>query len=274
MSLTYFTIQYVADPLRGEGRNVAVIGTTEGRGYLRAVGLAGGDEIDLAEFRAASGQSVEESATVPDWIEYFRCVATDDARSPEVLKQILGRLSAADSAFVMGGAGETEIGRVEGPERAMDRIFERVVGHPPVERVDRFPDRLERLLHRAELRSYPDFWPNAEIDLKTASGTVTLTFDFALVDAPAIGFRVVRWNSNPAKTAADLRAAVAEFEQAWKCRFLSGLRSVILTDRKWPSGKLSDQLERSRVTVIDVMADDASERLRRLLQRRATGRRV
>ena len=49
---------------------------------------------------------------------------------------------------------------------------------------------------------------------------------------------------------------------------------MILTDRKWPSGKLSDQLERSRVTVIDVMADDALQRLYRLLQRRATGRRV
>lgn len=274
MNLAYFTIQYIADPIRGEGRNVAVIGTAEGRGYLRAVGLDGEGEIDLAEFRAASGQSVEESVTVPDWIEYFRCVATDDARSQETLAQVLGRLSPADSAFVMGSAGETEIGRVEGPERAMDRVFDRVVGHPPAERVDRFPGRLERLLRLSELRTYPDFWPDAEIELKAATGAVTLTFDFALVDAPAIGFRVVRWNANPAKTAAELRAAVAEFKRAWECRFLSRLRSVILTDRKWPGGKLADQLARSRLTVIDVMADDAQERLRHLLQRRATGHRV
>jgi len=274
MSLTYYTIQYVADPLRGAGRNVAVIGTAEGRGYLRAVGLHHNGEIDVAEFRAASRQSVEQSVTVPDWIEYFRCVADDDARSPDSLARELQRLSESDSAFVMGTAGETEIGRVEGPDRAMDRVFERVVGEPPADRVDRFPERLERLLHLSELRTYSDFWDNAEVELKTASGIVKLGFDFALANAPAVGFRIVRWDTSTAKTAKALRAALAEFRRAWECRFLSGLRSVVLTDRAWPDGRLADQLARAQVTVIDVMADDAPDRLRRLLQRRASGRRV
>lgn len=274
MSLAYFTIQYVADPMRGEGRNIAVIGTAEGRGYLRAVGVHGDGEIDLAVFRAASGQSVEESVTVPDWIEYFRCVAEDDARSPESLARALGRLSQSDSAFVMGAAGETDTSHVEGPERAMDRVFERVVGQPPADRIDRFPDRLERLLRLSELRALPDFWPNAEIELKTSGGTTKLGFDFALVDAPAIGFRAVRWHGAGAQTGNELRAALAEFERAWGCRFLSRMRSVLLTDCKWPRGALAEQLARSRVTVIDVLADDAVERLRHLLQRRASGRRV
>jgi len=274
MSLTYYAIQYVADPLRGEGRNVAVIGTAEGHGYLRAAGLHGDGEIDMAEFRAATGQSVEESATVPDWIEYFRCVADDDARSPDSLARELQRLSASGSAFVMGGAGEADIGRMEGPERAMDRVFERVVGRPPAERIDRFPERLERLLHLSELRAYPDFWENAEIELKTAGGPVKLGFDFALANAPAVGFRIVRWDASSATTAKTLRAALTDFRRGWECRFLSGLRSVVLTDRAWPDGKLADQLAQARVTVINVMADDALDRLRRLLQRRATGRRV
>lgn len=274
MSLTYYTIQYIADPLRGEGRNVAVIGTAGGRGYLRAVGLHGDGEIDVAEFRAASGQSVEESVTVPDWIEYFRCVADDDARSPDWLARELQRLSASGSAFVMGSEGEADIGRIEGPERAMDRVFERVVGNPPADRIDRFPERLERLLHASEVRAYPDLWENAEIELKTSSGPVKLGFDFALVNAPAVGFRIVRWDASAATTGKTLRAALTEFRRAWECRFLSGLRSVVLTDRTWPNGKLADQLAQARVTVINVMADDALDRLRRLLQRRATGRRV
>lgn len=274
MSLTYYAIQYVADPLRGEGRNVAVIGTAEGRGYLRAVGLHADGEIDMAEFRAASGQSVEESVTVPDWIEYLRCVADDDARSPDSLAREMHRLSGSGGAFVMGSAGEADIGRIEGPERAMDRVFERVVGRPPTERIDRFPDRLERFLHLSELRAYPDFWENAEIELKTASGAVKLGFDFALVGTPAVGFRIVRWDASSATTTKTLRAAITEFRRAWECRFLSGLRSVVLTDRAWPEGKLADQLAQARVSVIDVTADDALDRLRRLLQRRATGRRV
>lgn len=274
MSLDYFAIQYVADPLRGEGRNVAVIGTAEGRGYLRTAGLNRDGQIDLAEFRALTGVSVGDSAVVPDWIEYFRCVAAADAHSRESLAQALGALTVSESAFVVGAVGEAEYTPAEGPERAMERVFKRVVAQPPAGQIDRFPERLERLLQLSELRSYPDFWPNAEIELKTDSGMSKVAFDFALTDAPAVGFRIVRWEASRAKTAKALQAALTEFQRAWDCRFLSRMRSVILTDRSWPEGKLSDQLTRATGSVIDVMADDASERLRRLLQRRATGRRV
>lgn len=271
MNLDYFAIQYVADPIRGEGRNVAIIGTAEGHGYLRMAGLGRDGEIDLAEFRAATDAAVGDTAAVPDWIEFFRCVAADDAHSPESLAKVLGALTTSESAFVAGAAGGAEFSSVEGPERAMERVFKRVVGIPPADRIDRFPDRLQRLLQLAELPAYPDYWPNAEIVLKTASGAKTLAFDFALTRDPAIGFRVVRWASNGANAEADLRAALAEFLRAWECRYLSRLRSVILTDRAWPEGPQATLLADAMVTVIDVMADDAQDRLRHLLHRRATG---
>lgn len=268
MSLAYFTIQFVSDPMRAEGRNVAVIGTADGRGHVRAVGLTAEGRLDMAEFRAVADLSVPESMAYPDWIDYFHCVAADDAKTPETLAQELRTLAASSGPFVVGTEGTADIGAQESPETVMDRIFDRMVGRPPAEHVDRFPERLEHVLYTLELRALPDFHQDAEIELETATSSVLkLRFDLALVEPPAVAFRIVRYGDDNRRAARDLRAAVAEFRRAWEIRFLSAGRSVVLTDRDWPAS-VADPITQTRVALINIFADDAVQRLRTVLQRR------
>lgn len=273
MSLAYVTVQYVPDPLRGEGRNVAVIGTADGRGYVRAVGLSDSGEIDLAEIRAFAGLSFREGAALPDWLDYFVCVSQHNATSRYALLDELSTLSATKGPFVLGSEGIAEMARRESPEAVMDRVFDRLVGHLPSDRIDRFPEQLEHFLHHTELRTLPDFHQDPEIELETTDGSIKLRFHMALVDSPAVGFRIVRYSGEQRKIAPTLKEALREFKRAQDAGFLDAKRSVILTDRVWPAGQLAKRLADSAVTVIDVFSAEASIQLYDLLQDRHLHRR-
>ena len=83
----------------------------------------------------------------------------------------------------------------------MDRVFDRVVGHLPAGSVDRFPEQLEHFLHYTELRTLPDFHQDPEIELGAPDATVKLRFHLALVSAPAVGFRIVRFQGEEGQIA-------------------------------------------------------------------------
>lgn len=274
MNLAYFTVQFVPDPIRAEGRNVAVIGTAGGQGYVRAAGLNAEGRLDMAEIRAVAGLSVTDSMAIPDWIDYFQCVAEHDATTRESLARELATLGTTFGPFVVGAEGTAEIGARETPETVIDRVFDRVVGRPPAELVDRFPERLQWLLRVTELPTLADFHRDPEIELNTPAGAVTLRFHMALVGAPAVAFRIVRYRGTDAEIGREVRAALAQFERAWSARFLSAGRSVVLTDRRWPEGRFAKLLARKRIAVINVFDDDAVQRVRAVLNVRLRGNRA
>ena len=260
MRLQYWVIQFVSDPLRGEGRNVAVIAHDGRQAHLRALGLRRNGQVDLSYFEALANRHAPKAWVYGEWVRWFQDLAIHEGQSVERLDAILNEMIANGIHFTALTAGTTDVPKPASPEHAMNWLFERLVG-----RVRRSPSRtfdmqIEDALARSKIALQTDFMRDIEVEIlaEPDAPPVVLTFPFLLNATPRIGFKVVRPYAGVISYKRQVSDAVSTFDKAVVSGFLERPRCLVLTKKPsgGPKAPLMEMLSRSAV-VVDIDLPDA-----------------
>lgn len=267
MKLRYRPIQFVADPLREEGRNVAVLGHDGRRVHLRALGLGRDGTVELGYFRAVAGERREEAWVYGEWIAWFRHLAAHEGQQQERLDVLLDALDGRGSPIVARDGGVVDDRENRAPEAVMDDLFKRLVGRPRRPCAHAFDDRVEALLQRTELAFREDFVRDVEVEFAAREGKdpLIVTFPFLLVGEPRAGFKVVRVHSPQKAFVRQVNDALFTFERCAAHGFLRRERCVVLTEPATPAKAVPMRALSAAAHVVDVTRAGAAEEVYRIL---------
>lgn len=232
MSLHFHVIQYLDDPMTGEGKNIAVLAHDGRRGYLRMLGMEG-YRLRTGFFSAISPKAHASAWVYREWAEWFGRLASEDGRDRSVFTSELTKLEQGRH-LIATGEGELEMEPGSNPEEAMDYLFGRLVRVPKLSPALAFEDLLEETLSHAEVLFREDFHSDVEVELAPERGvpSVFLEFSYFLAEPRPVGFRTLLFEGRPSKSVEKSVTAIAStFERAAGIGFLNRNRCVVLCDR-------------------------------------------
>lgn len=287
MIVRYRLIQFREDPLRAEGRNVAVIAWTGDRTHLRALGVNPFGRIDSAGFERLLPQALRSSAWVyTEWVERWTDIARRCEGDAERLLTELERIEEVSGAhWVATEGGEVDVEPPTPPPRpirtdavdpglwavrnAADALYERLVagsmaGSLPMA----FLDAVDAVLSISEIRFREGFARDETVAIGSDGEAETFLFFPYLVDgAERTGIKLVCFDGPSWEAAvATVNDSVLTFDLAVAAGFMPRDRCVALVDRAAGEHQgLAARLARS-ATLIDVTAPEAATRLGRLIR--------
>lgn len=286
MIVRYRLIQFRDDPLRAEGRNVAVVAWTEDRTHLRALGVNPFGRIDPAAFERLLPQALRSSAWIyAEWVERWTDIARRGEGDVERLLSELERIEEVSGAHwvaIEGGEVDVEPPAPPRPIRtdsadpglsavrsAADALYGRLVaggmaGGLPVA----FLDAVDAVLSISETRFHEGFVRDETVAIGKDEEMETLLFFPYLVDGPErAGIKLACFDGPSWEAAvAAVNDAVLSFDLAVAAGFLRRDRCIALVDRAFGDQQgLALRLGRS-ATLIDVTAPGAASHLGRLLR--------
>ncbi|HUW25790.1 MAG TPA: hypothetical protein VMW07_04590 [Gallionella sp.] len=268
LDLHYHVVQYVEDPLIGEGRNVAILAHHLGKGYFRALGV-NGYHLAPSHFKSLSPKAHESFWAYREWVECFRSVSA--IRSSEQFDEIISRLGSRSSGLVASGEGVLELsdGHIIDPTDAMDYLFQRLVRTPKIPPILAFEDRVADLFMRVEVGDDEHFWDEAvEVEMISDNGeeVINLEFSHLLTGDNPIGFNtLVLQGATKKSLARQIERITTTFRNAVKTGYLQQDRCILLC------GKVSEthrdflsQLS-GLAEVMDVFNESTVGRIRKLV---------
>lgn len=278
-------IQFREDPLRGEGRNVAVIAWTGGRAHLRALGVNPFGSVNPTRFERLLPEAARSSSWVyAEWVERWADAVQRLEGNPEALLVDLDQMEAASAGyFVAMEEGEIEIDQPQPAEprspdfsdigltaarRAADLLYERLVaggtaGGFPIP----FLEAVESALSISEIRALRGFQLEESFAIgKDAEPETVLFFPYLVEGQTRTAFKVVCFNGPLwERVVAAVNDAVLTFDMAVESGWAERDRCIALVDTPGPSHQLlAARLARSSV-LIDVTAPQAASRIRQLM---------
>lgn len=264
MMLQYWVIQFVPDPLRGEGRNVALITHDGERARLCALGLDRNGRVDLGPFETLAGKHAPSAWVYGEWVRWLQDLALHEGQSVERLDAVLNDVAAQGLHFTAQPAGTVDAPKPSSPDQAMNWLFRRLVGEVRRPRSRIFDAQVEDALVRSKIALRTEFMRDVEVEILTEADAlpVLLTFPFLLNETPRIGFKVVRPHGGLTSYQREVNDTLSTFEKAVTFGFLERSRCLVFT--KKPSVErvpLVEMLSRSAV-VVDVSLPDAWKTIR------------
>lgn len=232
MSLHFHVIQYLDDPLTGEGKNIAVLAHDGRRAYLRMLGLED-YRLRTGFFSAISPKAHASAWVYREWAEWFQRLVNGGGGDQSAFESELARLEQGRH-LISTGEGILEIGPEDKPEEAMDYLFGRLVQVPKRSPALAFEDLLDELLSQSEIIFREDFHTDVEVELTPESGvpSVFLEFSYFLSEPRPAGFRTLLFEGRPSKSVEKNVTAIAStFERATSIGFLNRNRCVVLCDK-------------------------------------------
>lgn len=286
MILRYRLIQFRDDPLRGEGRNVAVVAWGAGRAHLRALGLNPFGRVDPTPFERLLPDATRPSAWVyTEWIERWSDMVRRLESSPEALAADLDRMDEISGGHLVAteegeieleAPAATELGRAEGRSasdvatvlRGAALLYERLVaggmaGGLPVS----FLDAIDAALSTSEIRFLDGFRRDETIAIAKGTEEETiLFFPYLLEGGIKAGIKPVCIDGLPWDGAvAAVNDAILTFDLAVAAGLFERDRCIALVDVDGAGhGPLAARLARS-AQLLQVTAPDAPSRLRQLV---------
>lgn len=282
MMVHYRLIQFREDPLRAEGRNVAVIVWTRDRAHLRALGVDPFGRIDPAGFERLLPQALRSSAWVyAEWVERWTDIARRCEGDAERLLAEFERIEEVSGAhWVATEGGEVDVEPPTPPTRliwtdavdpslsavrnAADALYKRLIAGGVAGGLSMaFLDAVDTVLSISETRFREGFTRDETIAVGSAEEAETFLFFPYLVDgSERTGIKLVcfggpSWEA----TVAAVNDSVLTFDLAVAAGFLPRNRCVALVDRTTSDQQgLAARLARS-ATLIDVTVPDAPSQL-------------
>jgi hypothetical protein len=232
MSLHFHVIQYLDDPLIGEGKNIAVVAHDGRRAHLRMLGVED-YRLRTGFFSAISPKAHASAWVYREWVEWFRQLVNDYGRDHGTFVSELVRLEQGRH-LITTGEGVLEMGPKDSAEEAMDYLFSRLVQVPKRSPALAFEDRLEEVFSQAEIMFRADFQSGVGVELAPVSGgpSVFLEFSYFLSEPRPVGFRTLLFEGRPSKSIKKSVTAIAStFERANSIGFLKPNRCVVLCDK-------------------------------------------
>lgn len=285
MIVHYRLIQFREDPLRAEGRNVAVFTWNEEHVYLRALSATSAGEVDSTIFERLLSPALRSNAWVyAEWVERWTDISRSCKGDPQRLQKELERLEETSGAhWVASEKGEIDIPSPPAPQNiwqnavnpnllavhnAADILYNRLIssgmaGDLPIS----FLEAVDYTIMISEIVHHDGFSRSETIAVGKDAETETLLFFPYFVDGPMrTAIKLACFNGPSWEAAVSMvNDTILTFDLAVTAGFIQRDHCVVLTDS--PMGeysKLALRLERS-ATLIDVTATDPASQLHRLV---------
>lgn len=268
MTIEYHLIQYVDDPLRGEGRNIGVVARWDYEAGFRFIGLDGMGRVDIGCFSSLFGREKGDAWVFAEWIDWFRSLSSKEIWYPEAFDEAIAELESSGGRIVARKGGVLE-GAGEGYlDVALDYLFERLVGNPARPRKRKFDERLEQILQESEICFRPDFVRNVEVEFQPGEGKPpeTVRLFCLLENKPRTVFKTVRFRTGGESLIRQVNDAIYTFGMVVEHGFADKDRCVILTEAI-PSGSASNARRLADAGhLIDVHQVDAAAIIRNIVR--------
>jgi hypothetical protein len=265
MKLACRIIQFMPDPMRQEGRNVAVFGHDGEHAYVRALGLEKSGVVSLAEFASIAGKNAGPNWVYGEWVNWLQDLAGSEGREWPQMNAVLDAVNLRGVQFTV--TPESIIESEDGdPEQAMDWLADRMIDRPRLQAKREFSEQVEDVLSASETRYLPGFIEGAAVDITTVEGAaLTLRFPYLVDGKSRIGIRLLKPTKAgraPTKTVAD---AIYAFRKGVETGFLERSGCIVLTAPLRDGQAVMDDLA-SVATVLDVTDDKTSRLLLHLVR--------
>lgn len=285
MIVHYRLIQFREDPLRGEGRNIAVIAWTGSRAHIRAIGVDPFGNVEFSAFGRLLPDAMRTGAWVyAEWVERWadlvrRCEGNGEALAAELerLEEISG------AAFVAAEGGEADVAIPSSPRpfgigadpdlvaarAAADRLYDRLVaggmaGGLPVP----FLEAVDAVLSMSEVRYQERFQRDETFAIGASEEAEAFLFFPYFLDGPnSIGAKLVCFNGPPwDAVVASVNDTIFTFDTAVSAGLLERRHCLALVDDiRSVQPALVARLAQA-ATLIDVTASDAASQLSALVR--------
>lgn len=285
MIVRYRLIQFRDDPLRGEGRNIAVVAWTGSRAHIRAIGVDPFGNVEFSAFARLLPDAMRAGAWVyAEWVERWtdlirRCEGSDEALTAELerMEEISG------ATFVAAEGGEVDLAVPSSPRlsgigadpdlmaarAAADRLYDRLVaggmvGGLPVP----FLDAVDAVLSMSEVRFQERFQRDETFAIGADETVEAFVFFPYFLDGPnSVGAKLVCFNGPPwDAVVASVNDAIFTFDTAVSSGLLERRHCLALVDDvRSVQPALVARLAQA-ATLIDVTASDAAFQLSALVR--------
>jgi len=264
--LNYRVIQFLRDPIKGEGRNIGVIVFNQSWAGFKSIGMI--DEFkkpELFGFISVAGNAFKESIWVfGEWIEWFKALCNEAEGNPDRINIELDTLKEQTPYFSATGGGMIETG-TKTPKFALGELFDELVGQPLARPKNDFQDDVLEVLNRSEITFYDEFERAVEITIESEPGKLPIVFtlDYFLDGSKKLGFKVIRFRkARRQQLTMRVNDAIHAFTDAQNSGFLDQKRCIVLCD----TDKDSVHIERlkSVATVINITKEDAHREISRI----------
>jgi len=263
MMLQCRTVQFVPNPTRMEGRNIAVfVSGAPDQVSVRVMGDSG-DGFNPSALRSLPAFSDASSWVFREWHGWFHDLAR--SRNWSEVTQELDRINLRGLNFVAMPEQSFDIPTPD-PSKAVDAVAELLMGKRRRARTDTFEDRLQDVLLQSEIRYLDDFIEDARIEIETPDKEVlTLGFSY-LVNAPTrTGIMVIKPRRDGRVSSHIVSRAVYAFDKAVQAGVLDREHCVSLVGKMTPGQAAVSDLARSSV-LMDVFDPEVPRALLHLVR--------
>ena len=261
MNLEYRLIQFVPEPLRNEGRNIAIMAHDGKQAHFRAIGVDASGEIDLESFKTMSGKARDNAWVYREWVGWFQDLRDNEGRDRAELFAILDALEFSNPNFVVRGKGELTDVTPYRFNDALDRLFEELVGHPTKPKQRDFREQINQVLADSFVTRERGFEVDVqvEVSVKGKSRPLMLDFPYLLNGEKRFGFKTVKMrNTTEANLIAQVNDAYFTFERALDLGFLKEGQCIALSERPTDDRQRFAKKLASIAHFVDVSSTDAA----------------
>jgi len=244
MMLQCRTVQFIPNPARMEGRNIAVFASSApDQVFVRALGDSE-HGFDPLSVRTLPGVSDANDWVFQEWHGWFHDLA--GAGGWEEITQELDRINLRGLNFVALPEQSFDIPASQ-PAQAVDEVAELLIGKRRRPRANTFEEQVQALLSLSEIRYRDDFIVDAQVEIETGSDLLTLRFPY-LVDAKIkTGIQMVKPDKKGAVTSRAVSQVIYTFDKAVQAGLLQREHCVTLVGPMQPGQVLVLDLARSSV---------------------------
>lgn len=244
MMLQCRTVQFIPNPARMEGRNIAVFASSApDQVFVRALGDSE-HGFDPLSVRALPGVSEGTDWVFREWHGWFHDLAR--AGGWKEITQELDRINRRGLNFVAMPEQSFDIPASQ-PALAADEVAELLIGKRRRPRASTFEEQAQAVLSLSEIRYRDDFIEDARVEIETGSDLLTLHFPY-LVDAKIkTGIQMVKPDKKRVVSARAVSHAIYTFDKAVQAGLLQREHCVTLVGPMQPGQTLVSDLARSSV---------------------------
>jgi len=264
-SIQYRLIQFLADPMREEGRNIGVLAFDGRWAGFKGIGMTGGTRPNLSGYATITGNS-PDIWVFGEWIEWFKSLCRESEGNVERINTELNLLPDHSPQFAAtdGGLADAD-GRTS--ETVLEDLFGQLVGEPRRRGNPVFKEQVREALIRSELWFIPGFEESVEVSLRTESPEPEVfMLDYFLEGEQKAGFKTIKFKGSKSDTLdAKVNDAIHAFLAAQDNGFIERERCFILCDAPCQNRKKHENRLSSVATLVDVTRDDAHRELASLI---------
>ncbi len=263
--IEYWLIQFVADPIKQERRNIGVI--VFGRGEAEFVGIGADSKVDIERFRPLAGEAGGDLWVYGEWIGWFNDLCRERGQGILAFRTRLDALEAKGLPFVARHGGEIEPRPGETIKKMAQNLYEELVDEPLSDELTPFEHRVQEIIAAAGLQYLFAFEEQVEVAFPAQREfpDQTVFFDYLLDSSPRTALRCLPMSENRDDFAREVEHLVAAFRTVAALGFVAKKRCVVLAEPFLEErSSFREQLDKV-ARVINVNSPLASRKLREII---------